>query len=101
CTPCCCRRSTPGGQGITGSPAWAGSSSRPRRPTGPAGFRPWPACSRPRGERVSLWRQLARGLRALTHRSAADREVADEVQHYLEQATAAHVARGLSPEAAL
>jgi putative ABC transport system permease protein len=50
---------------------------------------------------VSLWRQLARGLRALTHRSAADREVADEVQHYLEQAAAAHVARGLSPEAAL
>ena len=50
---------------------------------------------------MSLWRQLARGLRALTHRSAADREVADEVQHYLEQATAAHAARGLSPEAAL
>jgi putative ABC transport system permease protein len=50
---------------------------------------------------VSLWRQIARGLRALTHRSAADRDVGDEVQHYLEQATAAHLARGLSPEAAL
>jgi putative ABC transport system permease protein len=50
---------------------------------------------------MSAWRQLVRGLRALTHRSAADRDVADEVQHYLEQAAAAHVARGLSPEAAL
>ncbi|HEV8355432.1 MAG TPA: permease prefix domain 1-containing protein, partial [Gemmatimonadales bacterium] len=50
---------------------------------------------------MSLWRQIARGLRALTHRSAADRDVGDEVQHYLEQATAAHLARGLSPEAAL
>ena len=50
---------------------------------------------------MSAWRQLVRGLRALTHRSAADRDVADEVQHYLEQAAAAHVARGLSPDAAL
>src|ERR1044071_1749267 len=50
---------------------------------------------------MSAWRQLVRGLRALTHRSAADRDVADEVQHYLEQAAAAHVARGVSPEAAL
>ena len=38
---------------------------------------------------MSAWRQLVRGLRALTHRSAADRDVADEVQHYLEQAAAA------------
>ncbi|MBA3259868.1 MAG: ABC transporter permease [Gemmatimonadales bacterium] len=50
---------------------------------------------------MSLWRRLARGLRALTHRSAADRDLADEVQHYLEQAAAAHQAQGLSPEAAL
>ena len=50
---------------------------------------------------MSLLRQLTRGLRALTHRSAADRDVTDEVRHYLEQAAAAHVARGLSPEAAL
>jgi putative ABC transport system permease protein len=46
---------------------------------------------------MSLWRQLTRGLRVLTHRKAADQDVADEVQHYLEQATAAHTARGLSP----
>ena len=41
---------------------------------------------------ASLWRQLARGLYALTHRSAADQEVADEVQDYLEQAAAARIA---------
>ena len=46
---------------------------------------------------MSLWRQLTHGLRVLTKRDAADREVGDEVQHYLDQATAAHVARGLSP----
>ena len=49
---------------------------------------------------MSLWRQLTRGLRALTNRSAADQDVADEVQDYLEQATAAHIARGLSPDEA-
>lgn len=49
---------------------------------------------------MSLWRQLTRGLRVLTNRTAADGEVADEVQHYLDQATDAWVARGLSPEAA-
>jgi putative ABC transport system permease protein len=47
---------------------------------------------------MSLWRQLTRGLRVLTNRNAADRDVADEVQHYLEQATDEHIARGLSPE---
>ena len=47
---------------------------------------------------MSLWRQLTRGLRVLTHRRAADQDVADEVQRYLEQATAALVASGLSPE---
>jgi putative ABC transport system permease protein len=46
---------------------------------------------------MALWRQLVRGLRALTHRDDADRDVADEVEHYLEQATAEHLARGLSP----
>jgi putative ABC transport system permease protein len=46
---------------------------------------------------MSLWRQLTRGLRVLTHRTAADRELSEEVQHYLDQSTAAHIARGLSP----
>src|ERR1043166_2280805 len=50
---------------------------------------------------MSAWRQLVRGLRSLVHRDRADRDVADELQHYLEQATAAHLARGLPPDAAL
>jgi len=39
-------------------------------------------------------------LRVLTCREAADRDVADEVQHYLEESTAAWVAHGLLPEQA-
>ncbi len=50
---------------------------------------------------MSAWRQLSRGLRALFHRAAADRDVADEVEDYLEQARAAHMERGLSPAEAL
>jgi len=46
---------------------------------------------------MSLWRHLTRGLRVLTNRTAADRDLDDEVQHYLDQATDAHLARGLSP----
>ena len=49
---------------------------------------------------MSLWRTVTRGLRALTHRDAADRDATDEVSHYVELATAAHMARGLSPDAA-
>lgn len=49
---------------------------------------------------MTLWRQLTRGLHALTHRTAADQDVADEVQDYLEQATAAHLAQGLPPDQA-
>ena len=45
---------------------------------------------------MSVWRQLIRGLHALTNRGAADRDVADEVQDYLEQSTAEFVARGMS-----
>ena len=50
---------------------------------------------------MSLWRQLRRGLSVLTHRAAAEREVADELEHYLEQAAGAHRARGLAPAEAL
>jgi putative ABC transport system permease protein len=46
---------------------------------------------------MSLWRQLMHGLRVLTHQEAADRDVADEVQDYLEQATAALEESGRSP----
>lgn len=49
---------------------------------------------------MSFWRQLTHGLRVLTHRAAADQDVADEVAHYLEQSIAAHVARGRSAEEA-
>src|SRR5579859_5282546 len=47
---------------------------------------------------MSLWRQLTRGLRSLTSRK--DREIADEVESYLEQSAAAHEASGLSAEEA-
>jgi putative ABC transport system permease protein len=46
------------------------------------------------------WRHLTRGLRALTNRKAADQDIADEVEHYLEETTAALMARGLSREEA-
>ncbi|MGJ5820883.1 ADOP family duplicated permease [Paludibaculum fermentans] len=46
---------------------------------------------------MSLWRQLTRGLRALGRRGAVDREISDEVEHFLDQATQEHVRRGLSP----
>jgi len=49
---------------------------------------------------VSLWRQFSRGLRVLRDRKAADQETADEVNHYLEEATAALAAKGLSPDEA-
>ena len=50
---------------------------------------------------MSLWRQIVRGLRVLTDRAAADRDVSDEVEHYLDQAVAERVARGLPPREAL
>lgn len=47
---------------------------------------------------MAIWRAMRRGLHALLRRRDADREVADEVRHYLDEATAAHLARGLSPD---
>ena len=49
---------------------------------------------------MSLWRQITHGLRALTHREAADRDVSDEVQDYLDRAAADFEKSGLSPNAA-
>ena len=49
---------------------------------------------------MSFWRQLTRGLRALTNREAADQDVSDEVQHYFEQAVAEFEAQGLSRDEA-
>lgn len=47
---------------------------------------------------MSLLRQIARGVRALVHRTDADRDLADEVEYFLDQSVAAHMAHGLSAE---
>jgi putative ABC transport system permease protein len=49
---------------------------------------------------MSLWRQITRGVHVLTHRSAADDDVDDEVRHYFEETVRALIARGLSPDEA-
>ncbi len=49
---------------------------------------------------MSIWRQLSRGLRALTNRRVADQNIADEVESYLEQAAEALEANGMSPDEA-
>jgi predicted permease len=46
---------------------------------------------------MSLWREISRGVRVLKNREAADRDMADEVDHYLEEATHHYIAKGLSP----
>lgn len=46
---------------------------------------------------MPFWRQLARGLRTLANRGAADKDIADEVDSFVEQSTAAFIQRGLSP----
>jgi predicted permease len=46
---------------------------------------------------MSLWRQLTRGFSVLTNRTAANRELDDELRHFQEEAADAYVARGLSP----
>jgi putative ABC transport system permease protein len=46
-------------------------------------------------------RQLIRGLRALTNRSATDREITEEVEHYLTQAAAEHERHGVPRREAL
>jgi predicted permease len=50
---------------------------------------------------MSLFRQVKRGLRALFNRKAADREIADEIAHYLRESAASFTARGLPPDEAL
>jgi predicted permease len=47
---------------------------------------------------VSLWREICRGVDILKNRKAADQDVADEVDHYLEEATNDFIAKGLSPD---
>ncbi|MEP6573329.1 MAG: ABC transporter permease [Gemmatimonadota bacterium] len=50
---------------------------------------------------MSLWRQVTRGARTLWNRRTTDREIRDEVQHYLDQATDFHRRRGLDTAEAL
>lgn len=49
---------------------------------------------------MSLWRQLSRGVRALARREVTDREIADEVTHYLDQTTARFRGEGLTTDQA-
>ena len=49
---------------------------------------------------MSIWRQLAHGLRSLVHREAADLAIRDEVKQFLDEAVAELVAGGVSPEEA-
>lgn len=49
---------------------------------------------------MSLWRQLKYGFSSLMRRSARDRDVADEVQQYFDEAVAEGMARGLSQQEA-
>ncbi len=49
---------------------------------------------------MSVWRQLHRGVLRFTRPDSVERETADEVAHYLEQATAAHLAEGMTLEQA-
>mgnify|MGYP003694212757 CR=1 FL=1 len=43
---------------------------------------------------MSLWRQLSHGVRTLMNRSAADQDIADEVQDYYERSVASASGRG-------
>src|SRR5215203_3074825 len=49
---------------------------------------------------MSLWQRIRRGLQVLTSRTAADRDVDDEVSHYREELAASLQATGLSREEA-
>src|SRR4051794_21930022 len=49
---------------------------------------------------MSLWRQLAHGLRGLLRHAHRSDDIAAEVRQYLDDAIAAGIARGLSPEEA-
>ncbi len=46
---------------------------------------------------MSFWRHVTRGLRTLADRDTADRDIADEVDHFLDEAIQDLMASGLSP----
>src|SRR5512146_965567 len=49
---------------------------------------------------MSFWRQITHGVQALTHQRRADREIADEVRYFYEQAEGELRDRGMSPSEA-
>ncbi|GMV06037.1 MAG: hypothetical protein AMXMBFR53_23140 [Gemmatimonadota bacterium] len=49
---------------------------------------------------MGTWRRIARGLRALLSRDAAERDLTEEVRGYLDEAVAELLARGRTPEEA-
>ncbi len=50
---------------------------------------------------MSLWRQILYGIRKLIFRRDHDQQLADEVQHYFEEAVKEKIARGISENQAL
>ncbi len=51
--------------------------------------------------RLPGWRRIARGVGALLHPRATAREIDEEAQHYLDEATSANIAQGLTPKDAV
>ena len=49
---------------------------------------------------MGIRRQLSHGLRALIHPLAARRDLTEEIEHYVDQATAANIERGIAPDEA-
>src|SRR5688572_1598396 len=93
-------RTMPEGRSTTGSPVRGRSSWISRLPDGRVGRPRSLAFSKRTDSPMALWRQLTRGLRNLSNPGRADRDVAEEVGHYLDEVTAELEARGLSPEEA-
>ena len=49
---------------------------------------------------MSLWRSVRSGMRSLLHRDVVERELDEELRHYLAMATQENIRRGMAPEAA-
>ncbi|MHB1170519.1 MAG: permease prefix domain 1-containing protein [Longimicrobiales bacterium] len=49
---------------------------------------------------LAMWRQLTRGIARLLGRRRTDTDIDDEVAHYFAETESAHLASGMSPEAA-
>lgn len=49
---------------------------------------------------MRVWREIVAGLRALWRRDSSDREVAEELGHFMAEAEADPVASGATPEEA-